>query len=80
MRSFPAAFNRFHHGFSMAEVAVVVAIVSILMAIAIPRFTASTNASSNRTAQASVMLAYEAQRIVARSLDGYTSNGFALER
>lgn len=82
--------NHYHHtlsthprvpyrAFSMIEVAVVVAIVSILMAIAIPLLSGPSDSGSNRTAQAAIMLAYESQRIAYKSSGGYTSSAYVLE-
>ncbi len=62
----------------MVEVAVVIAIIGILMVIAIPRLVAPSASGSDRAAQASVVFIYEAERIVTKSLNGFSTNAFAL--
>lgn len=65
-------------GFSTAEMAVVLVLIGILLALVIPRFAAPTASSQDRKAQASAHLAYEAARIVSRSAGGFVVNSQAL--
>lgn len=74
------ASSRARRGFSLAELAVVLTITAVLIAIAIPLLRTPQASTQDRTAQASLMLAYEAARIVSRANGGFTGDPQALRQ
>lgn len=66
-------------GFTLTELMVVVSILGVLMAVAIPTFTAVIRASRDRAAQASVMLGLRAERAFYVDDDRYSEDPQELE-
>jgi type IV pilus assembly protein PilA len=82
MRRLRGRGERNDDGFTLIELMVVVLIIAILLAIAIPTFLAARNRSSDRLAQTSLRTAVNNARIVysdSQSFAGATDTGLHIE-
>lgn len=67
-------YNTAPRGFSTTEMAVVLVIIGVIFAIAIPLLRTPEASTADRRAQSSLLLAYEASRIVSRSTVAFSTN------
>lgn len=65
-------------GFTLVELMVVVLVISILIAVAIPSFMGARQRAQDRTAQANLTTALKAESAIAASGGGFTANAAAL--
>ncbi len=70
-------FNRFHNrkGFTLIELMIVVVIIGILAALAIPRFMQATTKSKQSEAKQILKQIYTMQRAYRQMYDTYACNG-----
>ena len=69
-----ASYPRDDAGFTLVELMVVVLVIAVLMAIAVPTFMGSRTRAQERAAQVRIRIAMEAQNTFAADRDGFTAD------